>query len=168
MLLLLVQSCIPEDILPIWLRNPSVSTAEESYSQKLTQLLKFLRLEVEGLQRIFIAKSGFKSYISGNKSEQSHQNGDINTSPTRAALVCTDVKKLWSLETIGIRDPVENLNERELNSKFHKKPEELLIAAVGMEKVLESSIKSEVPVAYTDQEVNPKLTEVTLWSIVSF
>ncbi|GFT91965.1 hypothetical protein TNCV_124951 [Trichonephila clavipes] len=42
MLLPLVESCIPEDMLRIWLRNPFVSTAEESYSQKLTQL-KFLR-----------------------------------------------------------------------------------------------------------------------------
>ncbi|GFR19857.1 hypothetical protein TNCT_177901 [Trichonephila clavata] len=39
MLLPLVESCIPEDILRIWLRYPLVSTAEESYSQKLTQLL---------------------------------------------------------------------------------------------------------------------------------
>ncbi|GFR20770.1 uncharacterized protein TNCT_642621 [Trichonephila clavata] len=47
MLLLLVESCIPENILRIWLRNPPGPTAEESYSQKLTQLLKFLKLEVE-------------------------------------------------------------------------------------------------------------------------
>ncbi|GFQ83890.1 hypothetical protein TNCT_669891 [Trichonephila clavata] len=40
-------------------------------------------------------------------------------------------------------------------------PEELLIAAVGMEKVPEPSTWSEVPVAYTDEEVNPELTEVT-------
>ncbi|GFY72916.1 uncharacterized protein TNIN_149261 [Trichonephila inaurata madagascariensis] len=33
MLLLLVESCIPEDMLHIWLRNPSISTAEESYSK---------------------------------------------------------------------------------------------------------------------------------------
>ncbi|GFR32688.1 uncharacterized protein TNCT_106081 [Trichonephila clavata] len=36
-LLPLVESRIPEDILRIWLRNPPVSTAEESYSQTLTQ-----------------------------------------------------------------------------------------------------------------------------------
>ncbi|GFX49905.1 putative RNA-directed DNA polymerase from transposon X-element [Trichonephila clavipes] len=30
------------------------------------------------------------------------------------------VKELWSLETIGIRDPVENLKERELNFEFIK------------------------------------------------
>ncbi|GFR33208.1 hypothetical protein TNCT_13861 [Trichonephila clavata] len=40
-------------------------------------------------------------------------------------------------------------------------PEELPIATVGMEKVPEPSTSSEVPVAYTDQEVNPELTEVT-------
>ncbi|GFX07581.1 integrase_H2C2 domain-containing protein [Trichonephila clavipes] len=73
MLLPLVESCIPEDILHIWLRNPSVSTAEKSYSQKLTQLLKVLRLEVKGEQRVSLAKSGFKSHdISRNKMEKSH------------------------------------------------------------------------------------------------
>ncbi|GFY59547.1 hypothetical protein TNIN_388451, partial [Trichonephila inaurata madagascariensis] len=77
MLLPLVESCIPEDMLRIWLRNPSVSTAEESYSQKLTQLLKFLRLEVEGEQRILLTKSGFKSDdIFRNKTEQRHRNGE--------------------------------------------------------------------------------------------
>ncbi|GFQ73835.1 hypothetical protein TNCT_601881 [Trichonephila clavata] len=40
-------------------------------------------------------------------------------------------------------------------------PEELPIAAVGMERVPEPSNLSEVPVAYTDEEVNPELTEVT-------
>ncbi|GFQ67791.1 integrase catalytic domain-containing protein [Trichonephila clavata] len=40
-------------------------------------------------------------------------------------------------------------------------PEELPIAAVGMERVPELSTLSEVPVAYTDEEVNPELTEVT-------
>ncbi|GFU53303.1 hypothetical protein TNCV_2953391 [Trichonephila clavipes] len=30
------------------------------------------------------------------------------------------VKELWSLETIRLRDPVENLKERELNSEFIK------------------------------------------------
>ncbi|GFY59262.1 hypothetical protein TNIN_313861 [Trichonephila inaurata madagascariensis] len=33
MLLPLGESCIPKDILRIWLRNPSVSTAEKSYSK---------------------------------------------------------------------------------------------------------------------------------------
>ncbi|GFR23132.1 uncharacterized protein TNCT_32481 [Trichonephila clavata] len=63
MLLPLVESCIPGDVLRIWLRNPFVSTAEESYCQKLTHLLKFFRLEVESKQRVLLLKSGFKSYF---------------------------------------------------------------------------------------------------------
>ncbi|GFW15335.1 uncharacterized protein TNCV_3740391 [Trichonephila clavipes] len=43
MLLPLVESCIPENKLRIWLRNPSDSTAEEFYNEELTHLLKFLR-----------------------------------------------------------------------------------------------------------------------------
>ncbi|GFY46839.1 hypothetical protein TNIN_269821 [Trichonephila inaurata madagascariensis] len=40
-------------------------------------------------------------------------------------------------------------------------PEELPIAAVGMERVPESPTQSKVPVDYSDQEVNPELTKVT-------
>ncbi|GFT77418.1 hypothetical protein TNCV_106831 [Trichonephila clavipes] len=90
--------------------------------------------------------------------------------------------ELWSLETIGIRDPVDNLKERELYYEFIKwfegsiclrkqsgdkidcevkELEELPIAAVGMESVPESTTKSEVPVDHSDQEVNPELTEIT-------
>ncbi|GFQ65233.1 hypothetical protein TNCT_87851 [Trichonephila clavata] len=39
-------------------------------------------------------------------------------------------------------------------------PEELPIAAVGTERVPEPSTLSEVPVAYTDEEVKPELIEV--------
>ncbi|GFY47623.1 hypothetical protein TNIN_314421 [Trichonephila inaurata madagascariensis] len=75
---------------PSWLRNSSVSTAKESYSQKLTHLLKFLRLEVEGEQRVLLAKSGFKSNDSSkSKPEQRHRNEDIKTLLTSAALVST-------------------------------------------------------------------------------
>ncbi|GFV11469.1 uncharacterized protein TNCV_1695931 [Trichonephila clavipes] len=55
MLFPLVESCIPEDILRVWLRN-SVSE-EKSYSARLTQLLNFLRAEVEGEKRITLAVS---------------------------------------------------------------------------------------------------------------
>ncbi|GFT71169.1 hypothetical protein TNCV_3001751 [Trichonephila clavipes] len=121
MLLSLVESCIPEDMLRIWLRNPFVSTAEEFYTQNLKQLLKFLRLEVQGEQRVLLAKSGFKSDdISRNKTER-HRNEDVKTLPTSAALVSTDVKEWWSLETIGIRDPFENLKRKERNSESIKR-----------------------------------------------
>ncbi|GFU84009.1 hypothetical protein TNCV_4859981 [Trichonephila clavipes] len=35
-------------------------------------------------------------------------------------ILSLDLKKLWSLETIRIRDPVENLKGKELNTKFIK------------------------------------------------
>ncbi|GFS58401.1 structural maintenance of chromosomes protein 4 [Trichonephila clavipes] len=61
----LVESCIPEDILRVWLRN-SVSE-EKSYSARLTQLLNFLRAEVEGEERITLAKSGINQSDSYRK-----------------------------------------------------------------------------------------------------
>ncbi|GFX71478.1 DUF5641 domain-containing protein [Trichonephila clavipes] len=55
MLFPLGESCILEDILKVWLRN-SVSE-EKSYSARLTHVLNFLRAEVEGEERITLAKS---------------------------------------------------------------------------------------------------------------
>ena len=65
MLFPLVESCIPEDMLRVWLRN-SVNE-EKSYSARLTQLLNFLRAEVEGEERITLAKSGIKQSDSCRK-----------------------------------------------------------------------------------------------------
>ncbi|GFY19653.1 uncharacterized protein TNCV_4648251 [Trichonephila clavipes] len=65
MLFPLVESCVPEDILRVWLRN-SVSE-EKSYIARLTQLLNFLRAEVEGEERITLAKSGINQSDSYRK-----------------------------------------------------------------------------------------------------
>jgi len=70
MLFPLVESCIPEEILRVWLRNhASIITGENSHSEKLKQLLLFLRNEVEGEQRISLAKTGFKLIELGTKKE---------------------------------------------------------------------------------------------------
>ncbi|GFS59462.1 uncharacterized protein TNIN_167761 [Trichonephila inaurata madagascariensis] len=87
MLLPLVESYIPEDMFRIWLRNPFASTAEESYSQKLKQLLKFLGLEVQGEQRVLLAKSGYKSDDISRDKTVRHRNEDVKTLLTNAALV---------------------------------------------------------------------------------
>ncbi|GFY62845.1 hypothetical protein TNIN_429061 [Trichonephila inaurata madagascariensis] len=49
------------------------------------------------------------------------------------------------------------------NSTYSKEiqPDEFPIATVDLERVPESPTKSEMPVDYSDREVNPKLTEVT-------
>ncbi|GFV24232.1 hypothetical protein TNCV_1043371 [Trichonephila clavipes] len=89
-----------------WLRNQSVFNAEESYSQKLKQLLKFLGLEVKGKRRGLFEKSGFKSDdISRNKTEQCHRNEDEQTLPTSVALVSTDKVLISELEKKNIDVP---------------------------------------------------------------
>lgn len=69
MLFPLVESCVPEDILRAWIRSPLHKTKtsdtdatilQVSYSDRLQQLLAFLRSEVEGEERISMARSGFK------------------------------------------------------------------------------------------------------------
>ncbi|GBN93455.1 hypothetical protein AVEN_244127-1 [Araneus ventricosus] len=55
----LVKSCIPGNLLRIWLRNPVVKKEEDKNScgDKLLQLLLFLRAEVEGGKKDFVGKS---------------------------------------------------------------------------------------------------------------
>ncbi|GFS98905.1 transposon Tf2-6 polyprotein [Trichonephila clavipes] len=101
-----LEKVIQTSVSPFWLRNPSASNAEESYSQKLKQLLKIFGLEVEGEQRVLLTKSGLKSdYIITNKTEQHRRNEDINTSPTGAALVSTDKFLISELEKKNIYVP---------------------------------------------------------------
>lgn len=66
MLFPLVESSIPEDLLRVWLRNPVLSKGD-SYGDKLSQLLSFLRAEVEGEERISLAKTGFKQNDSSQR-----------------------------------------------------------------------------------------------------
>lgn len=64
MLFPLVESCLPEELLRVWLRhtaNIALSEDEDNtYSDKLNQLLTFVKTEVEGEERITLAQAGFK------------------------------------------------------------------------------------------------------------
>jgi hypothetical protein len=64
MLFPMIESCILEELLRVWLRIPAVANIVEpqnnAYSDKLKQLLSFFRNEVEREERISLAKAGFK------------------------------------------------------------------------------------------------------------
>jgi hypothetical protein len=55
----LVESCLPEDIIRVWERNVTLKSEISQGSNKLTTLMSFLKSEVEGEERIAIAKEGF-------------------------------------------------------------------------------------------------------------
>lgn len=69
MLFPLIESCLPEDLLRVWQRSPLASSAlqstgteiteEPSLKNKLSNLMQFLRNEVENEQRISLATEGF-------------------------------------------------------------------------------------------------------------
>ncbi|XP_024875908.1 uncharacterized protein LOC112457210 [Temnothorax curvispinosus] len=60
MLLPLVESSLPEELLRAWQRHPvPVGADGERREERLTQLIKFLRSEVENEERISIAMHGF-------------------------------------------------------------------------------------------------------------
>ncbi|GFY06302.1 integrase catalytic domain-containing protein [Trichonephila clavipes] len=60
----LLESCIPEELMKVWLRNPTQSSAENEltgdYGNKLKNLLCFLKREIEGEDRLQLAKNGMK------------------------------------------------------------------------------------------------------------
>lgn len=94
MLFPLVESCVPEDILRAWIRSPlhkqvevEVDDSSSSYNNRLQQLLAFLRCEVEGEERISMAKSGFKgtSNSSYNKDYQKKKTVEVDV-PTASSL----------------------------------------------------------------------------------
>ncbi|GFY53536.1 DUF1758 domain-containing protein [Trichonephila inaurata madagascariensis] len=88
-----------------------------------------------------------------------------------------DIKELWSLETIGIRDPVENLKGKELNSEYIKRFEnELDILPDGrhqlklpfkiensltsnkkhdLEKTLKKCVKTRTDICYKTTKIRP-------------
>ncbi|XP_066907403.1 uncharacterized protein [Halyomorpha halys] len=65
----MVESCLSEDMIRVWLRSTfsklDIASDTETYKIKLEQLLAFLKSEVEGEERIHLAKLGF-----GNESNR--------------------------------------------------------------------------------------------------
>ena len=83
MLFPLVESCVPEDILRIWLRSHAAVSSDKdeqnTYNFKLKQLLLFLKNEVEGEERISLAKTGFKLNASNSKTSKASNEQSIQT-----------------------------------------------------------------------------------------
>lgn len=77
MLLPLVESSLPEEILRAWQRHPVPVVAEgEQNEERLTQLIKFLRSEVENEERITIAMHGFDLKKDERKTSKQKQHSD--------------------------------------------------------------------------------------------
>ncbi|GFY59863.1 hypothetical protein TNIN_82971 [Trichonephila inaurata madagascariensis] len=77
----------------VWLRNPTQSSAEKEitgcYGNKLKNLLCFLKREVEGEERLQLARNGMKfKFNNGNLNSEKKQNNDERVSTTSN----------WSLE----------------------------------------------------------------------
>ncbi|XP_071041967.1 uncharacterized protein [Parasteatoda tepidariorum] len=93
MLFPLVESCIPEDVFRVWLRNPGAITDDSSnnvYSTKLKSLLAFLKTEVEGDERIRLAQSSFendRNHETTNIDNECILKTDFEISPLEALLV---------------------------------------------------------------------------------
>jgi len=92
MLLPLVESCLPEDVLRTWQRTTSAqrgSGVKVTSEILLKSLLEFLRGEVEGEQKISMAQAGYGTN-SQNKIKKRTQGEDI---PTAAGLFHADKEK---------------------------------------------------------------------------
>ncbi|GBM90143.1 hypothetical protein AVEN_20270-1 [Araneus ventricosus] len=55
----MVEPCLTEDVLKAWQRSSHFNEPEDSDVPRLTNLMKFLKAEVEGEERLELARSGF-------------------------------------------------------------------------------------------------------------
>ena len=93
----LVESSLPEDLLRVWLRSvvkPTETTDKSGqvYTERLNQLLTFLKNEVEGEERILMAQNGFqtKQFSTGKAKEKLSESRSV---PTANDLFSGEVKK---------------------------------------------------------------------------
>ncbi|CAG7831255.1 unnamed protein product, partial [Allacma fusca] len=87
MLYPLVESCLPEEVLRAWQRGSALvnATEEEDPSKnRLARMLQFLRSEVEGDERIRLARAGFG--IKSKQEKHLKQKDAIEEVPTAAGL----------------------------------------------------------------------------------
>ncbi|GFX88109.1 uncharacterized protein TNCV_159241 [Trichonephila clavipes] len=93
MLFLLVESCLPAEILRAWERYVGYSS-DESGKKDLDSLMKFLSIEVSSEDRIKLARNSFDS----KKSNYKNKLGNLSTTATAADLFNSNFKKI-GLET---------------------------------------------------------------------
>ncbi|UYV64245.1 hypothetical protein LAZ67_3000044 [Cordylochernes scorpioides] len=85
----MVESSLPDDVLQIWQRRPEAgyqsedNTKEPNSSQRLNNLLKFIKEEIRGAERLEFVRAGFK------RPEKMQEKQEIlkRTSPTEAHLL---------------------------------------------------------------------------------
>ncbi|GFQ88639.1 hypothetical protein TNCT_250131 [Trichonephila clavata] len=116
----------------VWLRNPAHSSAENeltgAYGNKLKNLLCFLKREVEGEERLQLARNGMKfEFNNGNLKSKKKQSLD-ETVPTASNLFSGDMKKRQlryvfcdkSHEKLsGIKEPTEKISREEVVKFFN-------------------------------------------------
>ncbi|CAG7837087.1 unnamed protein product [Allacma fusca] len=91
MLYPLVESCLPEDVLRAWQRGAATANVPEENDpskNRLTRLLQFLRSEVEGEERIRLARTGFG--IKSRCEKQQKETEFTEEIPTAAGLFSGD------------------------------------------------------------------------------
>ncbi|GIX71966.1 uncharacterized protein CDAR_439501 [Caerostris darwini] len=93
----MVESCFPEDFLKAWNRN-SVSLAPPEAKERLKNLMVFLKTEVEGEERISLARKGFGLRKDEEKKTPRIKKQDLEISkvrtPTAAGLLTTVTQEL--------------------------------------------------------------------------
>lgn len=76
----MVESCLTEDVLRAWQRSLYFNKLEESESSRLKNLVEFLKAEVQGEERLKLARSGFEGNI---RRESYHQLKGENKGKTK-------------------------------------------------------------------------------------
>ena len=91
MLFPLVESAVPENIFKIWERyRASKKASTKDSSECLTELLEFLRIEVEGDERLKLRYNSFEDQLRPQGSRSQPKPKMVQSFPSATALVSTD------------------------------------------------------------------------------
>ena len=89
-LFLLIESCIPEDLLRVWLRNTEALLRDDNgrsiFGDRIEDLLSFLCSEVVGEERSSLAESGFR--LIGDVARNENWKNKSRKWPPRQQIYC--------------------------------------------------------------------------------
>ncbi|GFT38378.1 uncharacterized protein TNCV_3064321 [Trichonephila clavipes] len=105
----LVESCLQQNILLAFERSKNFKEDTPGEGRSLKLLMNFLKQEVKNDEMVELARNNFSAPVN----QKTKKVNKPDKFPSAATLVKEiPVNELWNLESIGIFDPIQKLNEK--------------------------------------------------------
>lgn len=121
----LIESCLSEELLRAWERNRIIPTPANDGNDRLTNLMSFLRNEVESEERITLARAGFNEQ--SKKTKKDHTVQEMSKScPLKSKLKCNECGgNHWKLmcqekSEVNVSNVIESCNNQQGNCSNYK------------------------------------------------